>query len=365
MVFHFDIPRLKSDAKKAAKVSGRKLSDVQHELAASKGYTSWSSLVRSASDEESAQTLVAWFERKHDAVSDDPEAPGVAPGAILSAAGREEAEGYPEAVATLEARGPWRRKGATAAGRPATDADLEEVLRWTEEDDAAGHAGFFCNRSIIAERHDEGMLHVLADPVTDMPVAYLADGEYGPYLLQVKADVRHKGHGTTLANYMIDLWRQKQDASYLYLQCEPPESAEFWKRMGFTIYERTISVETQTRAFIKLPRYFELPSSAKPADVQITFYPERVMYGQVAEVEPLLRVIPKAALIHDGLVQLGERASVFADQHPSSIRDIVVAVEVNGSEVYRNKAKYQEAEALGFGQRGDGCWFIDQIQLNT
>lgn len=243
--------------------------------------------------------------------------------------------------------------------------DLKEVLRWTKEDDAAGHVSFYCNRDIIVECHAEGMLHVLADPVTDRPIGYLADGNYQAYLLQVKFDVRKNRHGTTLVNYLIDLWRRKQDASYLDLQCEPPECSEFWKRMGFTTYKRMMGSGEQTRAFIKLPRHFELSSHAKPVDVRITFYPERVMYSSDTEVEPLLAVKPRAEMVHDGVVQLSERVSVFAGQYPYSIEDVVVAVEVDGSEIYRNKAKYSKAAALGFQGEGDRSWFIDQIRLKA
>lgn len=228
-----------------------------------------------------------------------------------------------------------------------------------------GHVSFYCNRDIIVECHAEGMLHVLADPVTDRPIGYLADGNYQAYLLQVKFDVRKNRHGTTLVNYLIDLWRRKQDASYLDLQCEPPECSEFWKRMGFTTYKRMMGSGEQTRAFIKLPRHFELSSHAKPVDVRITFYPERVMYSSDTEVEPLLAVKPRAEMVHDGVVQLSERVSVFAGQYPYSIEDVVVAVEVDGSEIYRNKAKYSKAAALGFQGEGDRSWFIDQIRLKA
>lgn len=106
----------------------------------------------------------------------------------MLAAGNEDSPSLEQAVARLEQRGPWRRKMPAATIRKSSDADLSDVLQWAKEDEENGHVRFYCNRRIIQECHVEGELHVLADPMTDLPIAYLADSRYEPYLMAVKAD---------------------------------------------------------------------------------------------------------------------------------------------------------------------------------
>lgn len=52
---------------------------------------------------------------------------------------------------------------------------------------------------------------------------------------------------------------------------------------------------------------------------------------------------------------------MFEDKFAGDNRDIVVAVEIDGQEVYRDKAKYAGARDLGFKRYGSD-WFIDEIR---
>lgn len=71
MIFFFDIPRLAAEAKKTAKATGQKLSEVQHAMSKATGYTSWSSMVGAAIGPDKPEALVAWFARKHEPMRDD------------------------------------------------------------------------------------------------------------------------------------------------------------------------------------------------------------------------------------------------------------------------------------------------------
>lgn len=354
MVFEFEISRLKAEAKKTAKATGQKLAEVHHAMVTARGYTSWSSMISAAVGPEKPEALIAWFERKHEPIAGgDPREAVLAPRAIFVAAGYGDAPALEQAVATLERRGPWKRKAPAATIRKATDSDLTKVLRWAKRDEDNGYDSFYCNRRVIRSCHAEGDLYVLADPVTDRPIAYLADGRYEPYLMAVKADRRGQGYGTALAQFMIDLWRQKVDACVIDIECVPWTTIGFWQRIGFLPFGNH-------RAYMVLPRVFDLPASAPEVPVKITFYPEQVNYRE--GVEPLKVQAPRAVRADNGAVKLAERAFVFKDLFPGDHRDIVAEIEVDGRMIYRDKAKYQDARDLGFKQYGSE-WYIDELKL--
>ena len=358
MVFEFDISRLKAEAKKTAKATGQKLAEVHHAMATARGYTSWSSMISTAVGPEQPEALVAWFERKHEpVVGGNPREAVLAPRAILVAAGYDNAPGLEQAVATLESRGPWKRKAPAATIRKATDSDLTKVLQWAEEDERNGYDSFFCNRGVIQSCHEDGEVYSLADQTTDLPIAYLPPGRPEPSPMAVKADRRRQGYGSALSQYMLDLWRQKDGASAIDLHCEPPQAIEFWERMGFTGYWHPR--HDRQHGYMVLPKVFDLPAGAPEASVKISFFPERVNWQP--GVKPLLVLTPHAVRTADGTIRLAERATLFKEAFPGDHRDIVVAVEIDGQEIYRDKAKYPGARDLGFNRYGSD-WFIDEIR---
>lgn len=352
MVFYFDIPHLQTQAKKAAKASGQRLSQAQHAIAKAKGYTSWSAMVGAVVGPDDPECLVAWFERKHEPMETAAHGLPVPPRAILAAAGHGAAAGFEGAVRALEGRGPWRRKGPQGTIRKSSNADLAEVLRWSKQDEDNEEISFYCNRNVISECHDEGELYVLVDPATDLPIAFLANGRYEPYILSVKADRRGEQHGYALAQFMIDLWRTT-DASAIEFECAPKSSIPFWQHMGFQMYR-------PDRAYMLLPKVYELPPGAPGAEVKITFYPEQVQYRE--DVASLMMATPRAVRTGSGTISLAERVFVFENLIPGNHKDIVVSIEVDDREVYRDKAKYPGASALGVRRDGQG-WFIDEIRL--
>lgn len=114
MIFFFDIPHLAAEAKKTAKATGQKLSEVQHAIAKAKGYTSWSSMVGAAVGPDKPEALVAWFARKHEPMRDDVESwiyeellSEARPEQILAEAGYDTSPGFDAAVDQIWNRSVW------------------------------------------------------------------------------------------------------------------------------------------------------------------------------------------------------------------------------------------------------------------
>jgi hypothetical protein len=236
--------------------------------------------------------------------------------------------------------------------RLATDADMAEVERWLKQEDEKEVPGcFYCNWEVIERGHEQGQVYVLPDAKTNKPIGFLLNGRFRPDILAVKADRRGEGHGAVLAKFMIDLWRRKEDACVIEIECAPWTSATFWQRMGFTLYR-------EHRAYMLLPTQFDVPAGAPEVPVRITFFPEQVKYG--TDIAPLMVATPRAIRMADGMIRLAERVFLFEDLYPGDHRDIVVAIDVDGREVYRDKAKYPEASDIGV-QRHDHGWVVDEI----
>lgn len=240
--------------------------------------------------------------------------------------------------------------------RKATDADLLEILRWLSDEDARGVEGcFHRNRKSIREAHQDGELYVAAETSENKAVAFIMGGTKGPDILAVREEWRRRGVGQQLAEFWLEEAKQR-DLCALEIECEPRTSIGFWqKTMGFEFYD-------DNYAFKIIEKTFDLPGDAQEVAVVIRFFPERVK-GEKSGVEPLMEVSPRAVRLHSGKIALAERVTFFnRGRRGSSVRDPVVEIEVEGALVYRDKAKHDEAKALGV--RGDAFAFcIDSLSL--
>lgn len=233
--------------------------------------------------------------------------------------------------------------------RKATDADLGEAGRWLKAEYEDAGEGFWCNWNIIEKGQNEGDLYVLVDESTDLPIALLLNGSIGPDILSVRADCRGRGAGRGLAEFAIELFRE-QDACVIEIECAPRTSIPFWRRMGFTPYAGNC-------AYMILDKGYRLPPDAPAADDRIAFYPEPARRRK--DVEPLMVATPRA--VRESAISLGlaERVVLFTGTR-SDAADLVVSITVDGAELYRDKAKYPEAEALGV-VRDSYAFYIDEI----
>lgn len=79
------------------------------------------------------------------------------------------------------------------------------------------------------------MLHVLPNAGMDLPIAVLADGRHGPYIVEAKPNRRGEVHGRRVTEHMVGLYLEK-DIPVVEIQCAPRSSIPFWQRMRFQMY---------------------------------------------------------------------------------------------------------------------------------
>lgn len=228
---------------------------------------------------------------------------------------------------------------------------MKEILRWLEEQDHNEVEGcFYCNKSLTIESHEEGGLLVYIDAITSLPIAYQWGGLIKPGILEVRADRRGLGIGKNLVEYCIEKARREKQC-ILQIQCKPSTSIPFWKRMGFCLYDHTYNY-----AFRILEYKHELPEDGTPVSVEINFYLERRMWEK--DTAPLEQFTPAAVTVAN-TVYLADRVYIFCKPIQG---DVVIELRINGSAIYRDKAKYCEAEELGV-QTDDNVIFVDEIKL--
>jgi len=236
--------------------------------------------------------------------------------------------------------------------RKTTDPDLAKIMQWLKIENEDGGEGFYGNRNMICEGHDDGDLYALIEEVTGEPVSFLLNGDVCPYIVEVRPDRRGRGYGRAMAEFMIEYWRQK-DAPVIEIECAPHTSINFWKAMGFEIY-------AANRAYLIISKSYDLPSDLPVVKVKIDFFPERVKWEE--GVEPYHSVEMQARRASKANIKLPRRVFVF-EGYRRGDGDPVVAVNIDGVEIYRDKAKYPDAVSLGVDRSAFG-FCIDEIHIN-
>ena len=77
---------------------------------------------------------------------------------------------------------------------------------------------------------------VYVDGKTGSPVAFQMGCLLHPGILEVKHDMRGRGIGRKLVEYCIERARERNEC-ILKIQCKPPTSIPFWKKMGFRLLD--------------------------------------------------------------------------------------------------------------------------------
>lgn len=140
----------------------------------------------------------------------------------------------------------------------------------------------------------------------------------------------------------------------LHIDCAPISSVPFWQRMGFTILPKGAY---ESKAVSKLVVPLRLPSNGTESQVVVRFLTEDVLYNGGA---PLVEYSPQAVRAKDGTIRLAERVAHFSPSILGLRGDLAVELWVKGQQLYRGKAKYDEAEYLGFFRCKNG-FAIDRI----
>lgn len=188
--------------------------------------------------------------------------------------------------------------------RYSTKSDIDEIHRWLQEQDRQNFEGsFLCNWELTQQSHEEGSLLVYVEEKTESAIAYQWGGLLRPGILEVRIDKRWQGVGKALVDRCIQL-AADTDHCVLRIQCKPSTSIPFWERMGFYIYD-----ERNSYAFMFLPKINELPNTAEPVDVTISFYPESMKWE--SDTLPCETFQPAAVLSEDNSIHLSKRVCFF------------------------------------------------------
>jgi hypothetical protein len=116
--------------------------------------------------------------------------------------------------------------------RNATPDDLEQVLRWLQQEKDDGHESFICNFNLIEAGQKNNSLTVLVD---DIPIAF-ALGDTNLAILAVKRDRRaENGRGQRVGSTLALHWIQEarvRDLMGFHGECASRRSLEFWMNLG-------------------------------------------------------------------------------------------------------------------------------------
>ena len=79
-------------------------------------------------------------------------------------------------------------------------------------------------------------------------------------------------------------------------------------------------------------------------------------------VEPLMETSPRAVRVDASTITLAKRVIFFPRSSLMYGKDAVISIQVNGREIYKDKAKYTDAKNLGV--QGDNfAFFIDKLAV--
>ena len=117
--------------------------------------------------------------------------------------------------------------------RQAVDADIAIIRAWLDSYPEVDSLSDNWHITLQVYR-TKGML-VFEEHATQLPVAYFWGDFAGvDSVLEVQYDKRMQGIGKEFVEHLLTLARQTEKR-ILTVECAPPTSLEFWRRMGFTV----------------------------------------------------------------------------------------------------------------------------------
>jgi GNAT superfamily N-acetyltransferase/uncharacterized protein YozE (UPF0346 family) len=243
-------------------------------------------------------------------------------------------------------------KTANGYIRFATETDMEIIHNWLVVQDENGvHGTFLCNWNLTEEVYCEGNIIVYIDNQSNEPVAYMWT-DFG--IIEVREDKRGQGIGRVLTEFAIK-YALKWGEVAIRIECAPLSSIPFWNHMGFKFY-------TNKHAYILLDKKNSLPENGKAIKVDIKFYPECKKWE--SETAPLETFSPTAVKTPEGIIYFKNRLSIFSGNTNRWKYDPVVEINVDGKELYLDKAKYPQAHSLGVNMDGHSfsidCLYIER-----
>ena len=252
---------------------------------------------------------------------------------------------------------------------PATDATIADVEAWLDAEEAMYQTamgiweaegwgserpprGFRCNWDSTKERWRKGEARVDILLVDGKAVGFLN----GTDILEVKPEVRGKGYGRLLAEFMIKV-AYEEGRSVVEIEIAPSTAEPFWKRMGFTMVPDRTSNGGGAFAYRVLKRHYRLGDGQRiPFTIQ--FYTERGRYAGNPTAFSSFSGFGES--LGDGSVQLPERAFCF---EPDSEQDgdYFVSIDLGGDVIHFDKTKYELSKAHGVRQDAGYHYYVDRI----
>jgi GNAT superfamily N-acetyltransferase len=221
--------------------------------------------------------------------------------------------------------------------RAACDRDIEIISGWLPKDASVDSLAVNWNitKRVYLER---GML-VWEDASTSEPVAYFWGSlNSTSSILEVRPSRRGEGIGQAFVDYLLEQSRANGEA-LLEIECAPPSSEQFWRLVGFEIDDEDRRLIG--RRILKLPQ--PLPDGPQ-VEVKVSFFHEAATYDRERKTAPLSEHVLTGVQGAGKVIILSEKVAHF--DLPGG-KDLAVRLEVDGREVYFNKAKYSEGAARG------------------
>lgn len=252
---------------------------------------------------------------------------------------------------------------------PATDTAVAEIELWLDAEEAAYQSalqawadcgwegdkpvrGFRCNWDSVKRGWREGRSRLDVLSLDGETIGFLD----GTDILEVRPDLRGKGYGRLLAQFMVGLARE-EGRSIVEIEITPTSAEPFWRRMGFTLVPGRTGSGGGVYAYLPLSRTYALGNGKRVA-YEIAFYTERGRYAD--EPTPFSRCEGSGERLADGSIQLPERVVCFEPENGQP-GDYFVRVVVDGIEVHFDKCKRPESRRLGIQFDKGYIYFMNRL----
>lgn len=231
--------------------------------------------------------------------------------------------------------------------RRATVADMRVIEAWLPTDHSVGTLAM--NWDVTMDVFNEGRVAVWEEAASGKPVAYCW-GSLNSHssVLEVQPEYRGLGIGRAMAEYMIESSLADRDP-LLEIHISPESAEAFWQGMGFVTYIKR--GRCYGRRILDLP---QVAVTGTSRSVTVRFFPASAMW---ANPQALACHEIKGIEVTGGEIVLEHAVSQFDSPDDS---DLVVEILVDGKSRYKDKAKYERAQAIGVVQcrRGFTIWRI-------
>lgn len=240
----------------------------------------------------------------------------------------------------------------------ATEDDLTFILDWLKrEHDEGVDDSFWCNNNLVRKSFRE----------TDDLWVVRIDGEAVGFqvgndmkgIVNVRKDMRGRGVGEALFN--ATLARAKaNNVTALYGECAPTSSLSYWEKHGFERFHYNGISGIWVRRILQYKH--TLPEDRPTAQVHIEFIAPNAYYRNRENPNPIaIHDLTGVVIGDEDMVLLPERV-IFFTHGLSDGYDTFVRITVDGVEWYFDKAKYDDAEAIGIRRDDEGgTFYIDHI----